>query len=123
MLIHCGAQPVPCIVKPDINQFEKFLKASDGMILIMTVAVEKDNNLEFTRQLANKGIIVSVGHRADYNTAKLAFANGARLMTHTLSQWLHYIIETLGQVGAAFRCRQNYAEIITDGIYIQILTY
>lgn len=87
----------------------------------MTVAVEKDNNLEFTRQLANKGIIVSVGHSgADYNTAKLAFANGARLMTHTFNAMTPLHHRDPGQVGAAFRCRQNYAEIITDGIHSNI---
>lgn len=88
------------------------------MILIMTVAVEKDKDLEFTRKLAQKGIIVSVGHSsATYEQSVLAFANGAKLMTHTFNAMTPLHHRNPGQVGAAFRCRRNYAEIITDSIH------
>lgn len=114
-----GAQPVECIVKPDLEEFDRFQKACDDMIVIMTVAVEKDEDLELTRELAKRGIIVSVGHSsATYQEAVLAFANGARLMTHTFNAMTPLHHRNPGQVGASMRVRDTYAEIICDGIHV-----
>lgn len=115
---HCGAQPVPCIVKPDIEEFKRFQKACNNMILIITLAVEKDKDYEMTRELAKNGVIVSVGHSgATYDEAVMAFANGARSMTHTFNAMTPLHHREPGQVGAALRVRDTYAEIICDGIH------
>lgn len=115
---HCGAQPVPCIVKPDIEKFKRFQKACNNMILIITLAVEKDENYEMTRELAKNGVIVSVGHSgATYDEAVMAFANGARSMTHTFNAMTPLHHRDPGQVGFALRVRDTYAEIICDGIH------
>lgn len=116
---HCGAQPVPCIVKPDLEEFNRFQKACDNMIVIITLAVEKDENYEMTRQLAKDGVIISVGHSgATYNQAVMAFANGARLMTHTFNAMTGLHHREPGQVGASMRIRDCFAEIICDGIHV-----
>lgn len=116
---HCGAQPVPCIVKPDLEQFDRFQKSCNDMIVIMTLAVEKDADFEMTRELAKRGVIVSVGHSgASYEDAVLAFANGARLMTHTFNAMTPFHHRSPGQVGASLRVRDTFAEIICDGIHV-----
>lgn len=115
---HCGAQPVPCIIKPDLEMFDRFNKAANGLILIMTLAVEKDEDYKMTRALSEKGIIVSIGHSgATYEQALLGFANGARLMTHTFNAMTGLHHRNPGQVGASMRVRDQFAEIICDGIH------
>ena len=116
---HCGAQPVPCIVKPDLAEFDRFQEACDNMIVILTLAVEKDEDFEMTRELAKRGVIVSVGHSgATYEDATMAFANGARLMTHTFNAMTPFHHRMPGQVGASMRVRDTFAEIICDGIHV-----
>lgn len=117
---HCGAQPVPCIIKPDLEMFDRFNKAANDLILIMTLAVEKDEDYKMTRELSKKGIIVSIGHSgATYEQALLGFANGARLMTHTFNAMTGLHHRNPGQVGASMRVRDQFAEIICDGIHIK----
>ncbi len=117
---HKGAQPVQCIVKPDLEEFDRFQKAAEDMIVILTLAVEKDVDYEMTRELAKRGVIISVGHSgATYEEATMAFANGARLMTHTFNGMTGLHQRMPGQVGASMRVRDTFAEIICDGIHVK----
>ncbi|WP_067142850.1 N-acetylglucosamine-6-phosphate deacetylase [Oceanivirga salmonicida] len=117
---HKGAQPEHCIVKPDIEKFNRFQKASDGLLLIITLAVEKDTDYEMTRELSKNGVIISVGHSAaTYEETVMAFANGARLMTHTFNGMTGLHQRMAGQVGASMRVRDTFAEIICDGIHVK----
>lgn len=115
-----GAQPIDCLRKPDLEEFSRFQKACDNLILIMTVAVEKDKDYELTRKLSEKGVVVSVGHsNASYDEALLGVANGARLMTHTFNGMTGLHHRNPGQVGMGLRVRDVYSEIICDGIHIR----
>lgn len=115
-----GAQPQDCIVEPDLEKFSRFQSACKDLILIMTVAVEKDKDYALTRQLSSKGVVVSVGHSgATYDEAMLGIANGAKLLTHTFNGMTGLHHRNPGQVGAALRIRDVYSEIICDGIHIR----
>lgn len=115
-----GAQPIDCLRKPDIEEFERFQKACDNLVLIMTVAVEKDDDYELTRKLSSEGVIISVGHsNATYEEAMLGIANGAKLITHTFNGMTGLHHRNPGLVGAALRIRDTYSEIICDGIHIR----
>lgn len=115
-----GAQPIDCLRKPDLEEFERFQKACNDMILIMTVAVEKDEDFKLTRELSNKGVVISVGHSdATYDQAVLGIANGAKLLTHTFNGMTGLHHRQPGQVGVALRIRDVYSEIICDGIHIR----
>ncbi|VWL85399.1 N-acetylglucosamine-6-phosphate deacetylase [Oceanivirga miroungae] len=114
-----GAQPEQCIVKPDIEQFYRFQEAADGLIKIITMSLNKDEDYKMTRELASQDIIVSIGHGGTtYEEAILGFANGARLMTHTFNGMTGLHQRMPGQVGASMRVRDEFAEIICDGIHI-----
>ena len=111
-----GAQPEEHIIKPSIEQFERFQAAAKGNIRYVTMATETDKDFELTRYLADKGIVVSIGHSAaTYEQACMAFANGAQCLTHVYNGMTPLNHRANGLVGAAFRLRTMYGEVICDG--------
>ena len=111
-----GAQPEEYIVKGTIKEFKEYQEAAEGLIKIITLAPEHDENFELTRYCAETGVNVSIGHSdATYDIAMMAIANGARGFTHTYNGMTALGHRENGVVGAAFRCHDTYAEAICDG--------
>ncbi|OON96594.1 MAG: N-acetylglucosamine-6-phosphate deacetylase [Candidatus Epulonipiscium fishelsonii] len=111
-----GAQPDKYIVKPIIEQFKEYQKAANGLIKYITLAPEHDENFELTKYCVQNNIIVSAGHSsATYNQILLAFANGVTSMTHVYNGMTPFNHRQNGLVGAAFRFKNMYGEIICDG--------
>ena len=111
-----GAQPEEHIVKPTIEQFKRYQAAAKGNIRYVTMATETDEDFALTRYLADQGIVVSIGHSAaTYEQACMAFANGAQCLTHVYNGMTPFNHRANGLVGAAFRLRTMYGEVICDG--------
>ena len=111
-----GAQPEEYIVKPTIEQFERYQAAAKGNIRYVTMATETDEDFTLTRYLADRSIVVSIGHSAaTYEQACMAFANGAQCLTHVYNGMTPFNHRANGLVGAAFRLRTMYGEVICDG--------
>ena len=111
-----GAQPEEHIVKPTIEQFERYQAAAKGNIRYITMATETDEDFALTRYLADHGVVVSIGHSAaTYEQACMAYANGATSMTHVYNGMTPFNHRANGLVGAAFRLRTMYGEVICDG--------
>lgn len=111
-----GAQPEQYCVKGTIGQFERYQKAAKGLIRIITMATEHDDDFTLTRYLAQHGVIVSIGHSgATFEEAQMAIANGARSMTHIFNGMTPFHHRNPGLVGAAMRFRDTYGEVICDG--------
>ncbi|MDO4267112.1 MAG: N-acetylglucosamine-6-phosphate deacetylase [Eubacteriales bacterium] len=115
-MVYKGAQPEQYIVKPSIGQFERYQKAARGNIRYITMATETDEDFALTRYLADHGVVVSIGHSAaTYEQAVMAWANGASSMTHVYNGMSPFNHRKNGLVGAAYRLRTMYGEIICDG--------
>lgn len=115
-MVYKGAQPEQHIAKGTIEQFERYQKAAKGNIKYITMATETDDDFELTRYLAENGVVVSIGHSAaTYEEAVLAWANGAKSMTHVYNGMTPFNHRKNGLVGAAYRLRTMYGEIICDG--------
>ena len=113
-----GAQPEQFIAKPSVEQFKHYQEAAHGHIRYVTLATEQDDNFELTRYLTSQGIVVSIGHSAaTYEQAVMAYANGARSMTHVYNGMTPFNHRANGLVGAAYRIRTMYGEIICDGCH------
>ena len=115
-MLYKGAQPEQHIVKGTIEQFDRYQEAAKGNIKLITMATETDEDFELTKYLAEKGVVVSIGHSAaSYEEAIMAWANGAKSMTHVYNGMTPFNHRKNGLVGAAFRLRTMYGEIICDG--------
>lgn len=115
-MLYKGAQPEQHIVKGTIEQFERYQAAAKGNIKYITMATETDNDFELTQYLAKNGVVVSIGHSAaSYEQAVMAWANGASSMTHVYNGMTPFNHRKNGLVGASYRLRTMYGEIICDG--------
>ena len=115
-MVYKGAQPEQHIVKGTIEQFERYQKAAKGNIKYITMATETDDDFELTQYLADNGVVVSIGHSAaTYEQAVFAWANGAKSMTHVYNGMTPFNHRKNGLVGASFRLRTMYGEVICDG--------
>ncbi len=78
-----GSHPENCLMKPTMASFEKWQKAADGLIKIITVAPELPGALEFIAEVTRIGVTVALGHsNADWATTEKAIAAGASHVTH-----------------------------------------
>ena len=110
-----GAQPVEAIAKPDVKEFMEYQSAAGGLIKVVTVATEYDEDWKLTRYCSQHGVVVSIGHSAaTLEQAALAVANGARSVTHTYNGMSGFTHRANGLVGAAMRLDSLYCEIICD---------
>ena len=115
-MVYKGAQPEQYIVKPTVEQFERYQAAAKGHIVYLTMATETDEDFALTRYLTEHGVAVSIGHSAaTYEQAVMAYAHGARSMTHVYNGMTPFNHRANGLVGAAYRIRTMYGEIICDG--------
>ena len=111
-----GAQPPEAIAKPSVEQFKMYQEAAKGWIKYITISPEHDEDFELIRYCAANGVVVSMGHSsATYEEALMAVANGATSMTHVYNGMTPLHHRNPGLVGAAFRIRDIYGEIIGDG--------
>lgn len=115
-MVYKGAQPEQHIVKPTIEQFQRYQEAAKGNIRYITMATETDDDFALTHYLTENNVTVSIGHSAaTYEQAAMAYAHGARSMTHVYNGMTPFNHRANGLVGAAYRIRTMYGEIICDG--------
>ncbi|MEG0239819.1 MAG: N-acetylglucosamine-6-phosphate deacetylase [Anaerorhabdus sp.] len=115
-MVYKGAQPEQYIVPPTIEQFKEYQKAANGLIKIITLATETDEDFGLTHYCNDNGVVVSIGHSAaTYDQAVLAVANGAKSMTHIYNGMTPFNHRNNGLIGAAFRFRDVFGEVICDG--------
>ncbi|NLA78290.1 MAG: N-acetylglucosamine-6-phosphate deacetylase [Erysipelothrix sp.] len=114
-----GAQPGQYIVKPSVAEFKEYEAAAEGLIKIITIAPEKDDDFALVKYLASKNIVASIGHSAaTYDEVVMAVANGARSMTHVFNGMTGIHHRNYGIAGAAHRLAGVYGEIIADGNHV-----
>lgn len=114
-----GAQNAAFLHEPDGEMLHRLQQAADGLVKLVTVAPEQPGALEFIRSARRDGVNVSVGHTtADYETASIAYAAGARQATHLFNAMPGFTHRAPGVVGAAFDHPEVRAELICDGIHI-----
>ena len=109
-----GAQPEEYIVKPNIEEFKEYQKAAEGLIKIITIAPEEDENNELIKYCVQNGVNVSLGHSgATYEQAQIAIKNGATCFTHTYNGMSRFNHRENNLVGAALGS-DIFAECICD---------
>lgn len=115
-MVYKGAQPEQFIKKPDVEQFKRYQSAAEGLIKIITMATEQDDEFALTKYCTEHGVAVSIGHSAaTYEEASMAVAHGAKSMTHIFNGMTPFHHRKPGLVGAAMRFRDTFGEVICDG--------
>ncbi|ARI76442.1 N-acetylglucosamine-6-phosphate deacetylase [Halobacillus mangrovi] len=118
-LQHAGAQPESCIIPSSIELFEKWQKAAEGLIRVVTLAPEEKNGMELVRYLGDNDVIPSIGHsHATFDEVSEAVNHGLKHATHLFNAMRPMHHREPGVVGAVFLNASLLAEIIFDRIHV-----
>ena len=120
-MIRKGGMSETRIRRPDIDEFNHYYEAANGLLKLIAVAPEVDGAIDFIRE-ASKKCTVSMGHTdAHYDTAMLAIEAGAKHVTHTFNAMRPYGHRDPAVLGAAFDS-SVMCECISDGYHLSPTT-
>lgn len=117
-----GAQNPDYIACADFEMTKALQEASGGLIKLLTIAPETEGAMDFICKMKSsrlKDISISIGHTtSDYDTAMVAFSNGADHVTHLFNAMPGFTHRAPGVIGAAFDTKNCFVEMICDGVHI-----
>jgi N-acetylglucosamine-6-phosphate deacetylase len=114
-----GVHTESLLEAPSITLFERFWEASEGHILLMTIAPELPGALELITHATRRGVRCSMGHSdATVNEAEAGFAAGASSATHTFNAMRALDHRDPGLAAYVLDKAALFAEIICDGIHV-----
>jgi N-acetylglucosamine-6-phosphate deacetylase len=114
----CGAQNAAHLQPPDRQLLAKLLDAGQGIVRSVTIAPELPGALALISDLAEAGVIASIGHTdAGYEQARAGFVAGATLVTHLFNAMPRLDHR---RPGAALAALESSAalELINDGVHV-----
>jgi N-acetylglucosamine-6-phosphate deacetylase len=111
------------VLPPDVAEFERLQALSGNRITMLTVAPEVPGMLDFIHEMAERGVVVCLGHhQADGPTIQQAVEAGARSVTHlgngcnpTMARHPNILWEQAAE-------DRLYASIIADGHHLPSAT-
>lgn len=112
-----GAQNPAYIMPADMDMFLRLMKQGNGLIKLVDVAPEFPQTLDFIEKIKEQ-VCVSIAHTCcDYETAREAFARGAKHVTHLYNAMPGISHREPGPVIAALEAGAD-VELITDGMHV-----
>lgn len=114
-----GAHPIELVRPADLGALESWVSRHRDLVRIVTIAPEADLDFTATRWLAERGVVVAIGHTAaDYNTVIAMIDAGATLVTHLYNGMSRFHHRAPGPVGAALHDPRVAASLIADGVHV-----
>jgi N-acetylglucosamine-6-phosphate deacetylase len=114
-----GAHP-PAVLRPaDLGFVRHLADAFGDLVRVVTLAPEADPGLTATRALAERGVVVALGHSTvDFDGARAAADAGARMVTHLFNGMgpLHH--RAPGLAGAALDDARLVPSLIADFVHV-----
>jgi N-acetylglucosamine-6-phosphate deacetylase len=113
----CGAQDVNQIRRAEKEEALEFLDL--GVIRLLALAPEFEENLWLIDECVRRGITVSAAHTtANYEQMQAAVEHGVSHLTHSFNAMQPLGHRELGTVGAALSLPQINCELIADNIHV-----
>ena len=111
-----GIHPDNYILEPNIENFKKF---ENKNIKIVSYAPELDKNLELTRYLAERNIIISAGHsKATHEVIEFAAKKGLKQVTHLFNAMPSLHHRNPGIIGESLTNDDIFVEVIADNEHL-----
>ena len=113
----CGAQDVNMIRRAGKEEALEFLES--GVIRLLALAPEFDENLWLIDECVRRGVTVSAAHTtANYEQMQRAVAHGVTQLTHSYNAMQPLGHRELGTIGAAMVLPEISCELIADNIHV-----
>ena len=115
-----GAQNPEYVRNPGVDEFRRLQQVAGGLFKLVDIAPEEPGADAFIETLADE-VRISLAHTCtDYDTAAHAFELGARHITHLYNAMDPMHHRKPGPIPAAAERDDVTAEVIADGVHIQI---
>jgi N-acetylglucosamine-6-phosphate deacetylase len=112
-----GTHPREHLRSPDLSLLERLLSA--GPVVGVTLAPELPGGLDLVRVLAERGVLVSLGHSAASGAqAHAGFHAGARTVTHVFNAMTTPTSREPGLAGVALTRPDVFVQLICDGVHL-----
>ena len=114
-----GAHPAEHLCAPSLEALEERINGFEDSIALVTLAPELQGADAVIERLTALGVVVSLGHStADEATARRAYRQGVRMLTHTFNAMpgLHH--RAPGPVGALLGSPPVALGLIADGVHV-----
>jgi N-acetylglucosamine-6-phosphate deacetylase len=113
-----GAHVAEYVRKATLDEIKQLLEFGDGLIKMMTIAPELQDD-DVIEYLLNQGVIVSLGHSdATYEQATAAYDKGIQTTTHLFNAMSPLHHRNPGIPTAVFNHHKAMASIIADGNHV-----
>jgi N-acetylglucosamine-6-phosphate deacetylase len=114
-----GAHPAQHLAMPSPAALQERIAGHENEIALLTLAPELPGALELTRQLAERGVVVCLGHSAATEAqAEAGFEAGVRMLTHTFNAMAGLHHRQPGPVAAAALRGDIALGLIADGVHV-----
>jgi N-acetylglucosamine-6-phosphate deacetylase len=117
--IRRGVHPTQWLKLPSAELLDKFISASQGNALLLTIAPELLGAMPCIDAARKAGMVVGIGHTdATYEQARAAVARGAHHAIHTYNAMRPFTHRDPGVIGAVLTSPDISAELIADGVHV-----
>ena len=114
-----GVHPPEWLKLPSAELLDKFVAASQGNALLLTIAPELLGAMPCIDAARKAGLVVGIGHTdATYEQARAAVARGAHHAIHTYNAMRPFSHRDAGVIGAVLTSPDITAELIADGVHV-----
>jgi N-acetylglucosamine-6-phosphate deacetylase len=112
-----GAHDPTCLIPPDPVVAARLLDA--GPVASVTMAPELPGGMDLVAWLAQRGVVVSLGHTgADAAAANEAYNRGARTVTHLYNAQRRFTARDPGVAGVALTRADVVVQVIADFVHL-----
>jgi N-acetylglucosamine-6-phosphate deacetylase len=117
--VRCGVHPTGAIENPSLEMFDRYYRAANGSLRLITIAPELPGATEVISEAVKRGVRISVGHTdGELQDADAAIQAGATHATHTFNAMRPLNHRDPGVLGRVLESEATSAEIIADGIHV-----
>lgn len=115
--VRCGAQDINHIRRAEQEEALELL--DHGVIRLLALAPEYDENLWLIDECVRRGITVSAAHTtANYEQMQRAVEHGVTQLTHSYNAMQPLGHREIGTIGAAMALPQISCELIADNVHV-----
>ncbi|WP_232547104.1 N-acetylglucosamine-6-phosphate deacetylase [Propioniciclava soli] len=114
-----GAHPVDLLCDPDPADVAHIVEAGEGIVRMVTIAVERPGAMDAVRFLADRGVVAAIGHTAaTFDQTRDALVAGVSGVTHLFNAMpgLHH--RRPGPILALLQDADAWLEVIADGVHL-----
>ena len=119
-----GALNPRTFLPPTEHSYREITDGFESIVRVITLSPELDGALQLTRLLADKGVVVSMGHtNATMSEAEEAYGQGARGITHLFNTMRPFHHREPGIAGFGLLNPFVYVELIGDPFHLHQGTF